>query len=189
MKSSPTSSMRKRRFASIRPGLSLAVPRRAVTGLLVVMALSLSWEASAVGRPMFPLGPDPHLTPGDLCQRADERRYPERISYCRRDVATRLKRAIVEMYDRELGFHVAEMNRGDFKIDHFIPLCAGGSNAAENLWPQHKSVYEITDPLEPLVCEKMAQGRLSQSDAIELIRTGKHDLSRVPEILDHLHSL
>jgi hypothetical protein len=81
------------------------------------------------------------------------------------------------------------MNRADFKIDHFIPLCAGGSNDSVNLWPQHKNVYEITDPIEPLLCAKMAQGRLSQTDAIKLIVRAKTDLSQVALVIKILQRL
>lgn len=137
----------------------------------------------------FPESPDPSLTPGSLCSSPDELRYPERIVYCRRDVDRRLKQKVIQEYDLKLGYHVSEMNRNKFKIDHYIPLCAGGSNRADNLWPQHESVYTITDRMEQRVCEKMAQGRLRQKDAIALIRTGKGDLDRVSEILNYLEAL
>ena len=81
------------------------------------------------------------------------------------------------------------MPRADFKIDHYIPLCAGGSNDESNLWPQHESVYQITDPLEPLVCEKMAAGKLTQAQAIELVRQAKNDLSKADVIINHVDSL
>ena len=74
----------------------------------------------------------------------------------------------------------------DFKIDHLIPLCAGGANDEDNLWPQHKSVYNITDALEPVVCEKMAAGRLKQAEAVKLILQAKMHLDQVPSILKQI---
>lgn len=147
------------------------------------MISSIGWTKG------FPVGPDPRLTPGTLCGKADQRRYPEGIAYCERNVDTNQKKIIIRNYDSELGYSVGSMNRQEFKIDHFIPLCAGGSNENRNLWPQHRSVYEVTDPMEPLICEKMAAGRLKQADAIRLVRAAKLDLSKVQQTLEYLESL
>ena len=81
------------------------------------------------------------------------------------------------------------MPRGKFKIDHYIPLCMGGSNERINLWPQHESVYKITDALEQKLCEKMAQGKMLQSEAIDLIREAKNHLDEAPDILSRAQSL
>lgn len=137
----------------------------------------------------FPTSPDPQLTPGQLCQHPTENRYPENIPYCERDVTSEQKREIIEMYDHQLGFSVRAMPRSKFKIDHYIPLCMGGSNDRENLWPQHESIYEITDPLEQEACQAMAEGRLSQKKAVELIKTAKNHLSEVEKIRDYISAL
>lgn len=155
--------------------------------LVALVLFVSSW--SMAGNQAFPTGPDLSLTPGALCDTPTQYRYPEHIPYCRRDVESGLKQQIFVEYDEKLGYHTRQIARNQFKIDHYIPLCAGGSNEQENLWPQHESVYKVTDPMEPLVCEKMAAGRLKQADAIVLIREGKADLSKVPEILRHLQSL
>ncbi|MBC7537554.1 MAG: hypothetical protein H7281_01940 [Bacteriovorax sp.] len=81
------------------------------------------------------------------------------------------------------------MDRKDFKIDHLIPLCAGGANSTENLWPQHKTVYEITDPLKPVLCQKMQAGKLLQVDAVKLIIQAKMNLDQVSTIMKKLNSL
>jgi hypothetical protein len=124
-----------------------------------------------------------------LCTRPTERRYPERIAYCARKVDGDLKRSIFADYDSQLGYHTRSMDRQAFKIDHYIPLCMGGSNERENLWPQHVSVYTLTDPMEPLACEKMAEGKLSQAHAVELIKKGKNDLSQIDSVMAELNSL
>jgi hypothetical protein len=137
----------------------------------------------------FPDGPHEKVTPGSVCKHADRYRYPEQIAYCERDVHSELKRAIIARYDRMFGYRIQSMDRQAFKIDHYIPLCMGGSNEADNLWPQHQSVFEITDPLEQLLCEKMAQGVLRQSNAIELIRRAKNHLEEAEEIFEQVQGL
>lgn len=140
------------------------------------------------GSSAYPIGPNPTVTTGSLCAHADQIRYPEHIPYCRRDVEREVKQYVLRMYDEKFGYHIAQMNRQDFKIDHLIPLCAGGSNEVDNLWPQHKSVFAITDPLEPAICGKMAEGKLLQREAVELIKQAKNDLTRVQDILNYVLS-
>jgi len=75
------------------------------------------------------------------------------------------------------------MHRMQFKIDHHIPLCMGGSNEDDNLWPQHSTIYELTDPAEGFLCERMAQGALRQAQAIQIIQSIKQTPERAAEIL------
>ncbi|MBY0415238.1 MAG: hypothetical protein K2Q18_13790 [Bdellovibrionales bacterium] len=152
---------------------------------LLISSLSLAGE----GHGKFPTGPDLTETPGQFCTSPTELRYPEKIAYCKRNVDSYTKNAIIQKYDSLFGYSIRQMNRGDFKIDHLIPLCAGGANTEENLWPQHKSVYNITDPLEPIVCEKMAAGKLKQADAVKLIMQAKMHLDQVPEIINQVKRL
>ena len=159
-------------------------------GLFTALSFSLGMPSGAVaGDAAYPRGPELETTPGSLCQRGTTFRYPEHVRYCDRDVDSKLKNEIIQDYDRRLGYSIRSMPRGQFKIDHFIPLCAGGSNDRDNLWPQHKTVYNVTDPLEPLVCQKMASGRLKQADAVRMVREAKTDLSKISTIMKHLNSL
>ena len=137
----------------------------------------------------FPLGPNATVTPGEICTQSNTFRYPEHIKYCNRNVDSGLKRDIIADYDRKFGYSIESMDRQDFKIDHYIPLCMGGGNDRDNLWPQHKSVYTITDPVEPLACQRMAEGKLLQAKAIELIKKAKNDLSTVPDVMNYLTNL
>lgn len=121
----------------------------------------------------FPIKPDPTVTPGDLCQNPDALRYRERIKYCNRSVDSDVKAEIFVTYDKMFGYQTGAMNRSQFKIDHLIPLCMGGSNTEANLWPQHQAVYEFTDPIEPYLCDRMAEGRLTQAEAVQIIREVK----------------
>ncbi|HWU44096.1 MAG TPA: hypothetical protein VN132_11680 [Bdellovibrio sp.] len=136
----------------------------------------------------FPQGPDANLTPGALCDHPDAHRYPEGIAYCNRNVDTDTKKSIFVEYD-QIGYNTRSMDRGQFKIDHLIPLCMGGGNDIKNLWPQHESVYAITDPLEPLLCEKMAEGKILQKDAVNIILQGKTHLDQIPAIIAKVQAL
>ncbi len=156
-------------------------------GLFVVLSV---FSAEARTRSQgFPLKPDSQVTPGDLCQRPTARRYPEGINYCERDVESETKRMVIEVYQSKLGYNIMGNGRANFKIDHYIPLCMGGSNEPKNLWPQHKSVYMQTDPLEPLLCEKMASGSLRQQDAVKLIIRAKNDFSQIPAVMKYVSGL
>lgn len=156
---------------------------------LLFVVLSLSTSISLADRQQrFPTGPNLEMTPGDVCHHADEYRYPEKIAYCVRNVDSQLKKEIIREYDQDFGYSIQQMDRMKFKIDHFIPLCMGGSNDKSNLWPQHESVYKITDPLEPAMCNKMAEGKLLQAEAIDLIKYAKQHLDEVPRILREIES-
>ena len=111
----------------------------------LVLLFTLSFSA-VVSAKDYPTGPEVSITPGKLCDKPESYRYPEQIPYCVRDVSRETKEINIAEYDQKFNYHIANLPRGDFKIDHFIPLCVGGSNDIVNLWPQHKSVYEITDP-------------------------------------------
>lgn len=155
---------------------------------LLVFFLSLHFFSSLAFGQEYPLHPDSRLTPGELCQIGNTFRYPERIRYCERDVAGELKQEIFQDY-RRLGYGMRASRRDDYKIDHYIPLCAGGSNAAENLWPQHRSVFELTDQLEFLACEVLKKGKISQRSVVELIRLAKNNHREIPSITRRLVAL
>lgn len=137
----------------------------------------------------YPTAPSPKLTPGDLCTTPSSYRYPEHIAYCEREVPTEMKDSIIASYDRYLGYGIGSMDRQLFKIDHYIPLCMGGSNSPKNLWPQYITNYEITDKLEKLACDQMERGRLKQKDAVNIIIRAKNHLNEVPQIMRQLGSL
>jgi hypothetical protein len=155
----------------------------------ILICLILITEAALAYSPDFPVGPNPQLTPGKLCNTPTAFRYTEHIAYCERDVTFETKEFLIKQYDQQLGYHIENLERGDFKIDHYIPLCVGGSNDISNLWPQHKSVYEITDPVEPLVCKKMLAGKLKQADAVQLIIRAKNNLNQVGDVMKILNQI
>jgi hypothetical protein len=156
--------------------------------LLLSLLMTFSALAERQYKAEFPTGPETELTPGSLCDRPDEFRYPERIAYCKRSVDSHLKQDVFEEY-RENGYELDPKERQLYKIDHLIPLCAGGSNREDNLWPQHESIYSKTDPLESLGCEKLKLGKIRQEKLVKLIISAKKNLSLVPETLQLLKSL
>jgi hypothetical protein len=161
--------------------------RNVLSSLFVVLLLASTSFAGQDAR--YPQGPNEKVTPGSVCKNPDRYRYPEKVAYCERNVESSLKRDIIAEYDRELGYRIQSMDRQAFKIDHYIPLCMGGSNSRDNLWPQHKSVFEKTDLLEQVLCEKMAQGVLRQVQAIDLIKDAKNNLEKSEEILSYAQGL
>lgn len=139
------------------------------------MLLCLAISFSAFGAE-YPRAPDARLTLGALCTIPIQYRYPEQIPYCDRDVATEAKNEIFVAY-RRLGYTLPSQDRRDYKIDHYIPLCMGGSNQSQNLWPQHVTIYTQTDSLEQAICDKMSAGRMKQADAVKMIKAVKNNLS------------
>lgn len=157
--------------------------------LFLTLLLSISAQATdVIFKAEFPTGPDSELTPGSLCDRPDQYRYPERIAYCSRDVDGQLKKEVFEEY-RQGGFRLDPKDRSNYKIDHLIPLCAGGSNHEDNLWPQHVTIYSQTDSLESIGCEKLKTGRIKQAELIRLILEAKKNLALVKKTFLQLSNL
>lgn len=157
--------------------------RKLLALILIISSVQVQAAPSA-----YPLGPDPVLTPGSLCDTPETLRYQEQIAYCGRYVDTFLKETIFITYRKKLGYSLSG-DRYDYKVDHFIPLCAGGSNYQDNLWPQHLSISEITDPIEATGCEKLKKGFIGQRELIQLIMTAKRNLNEAPRVLRYLKSL
>ena len=108
--------------------------------------------------------PDESKTPGRLCTPEDpnfqEYRYEERIAYCRRNIPEAEKRQVAAAYG------VPWEQRRDYEFDHRIPLCMGGSDDSENLWPQPLEEAHIKDKLEDELCRRMQAGTLKQKDGV-----------------------
>ncbi len=147
------------------------------------------FQTVALASGSYPEGPELTQTPGKLCESDRVKRYAEGISYCERNVSSDTKKEIIQIYDQKYGFQIQKMIRGEFKIDHFIPLSIGGSNSIENLWPQYHKVYEITDPIEQELSNKISAGRIKQAEAVRLIKEVKLNLSKADEVLHYIQSL
>lgn len=156
---------------------------------ILVLAFLVTGSIAQAFQQEFPTNPDQQVTPGTFCTHPNSYRYKEHIPYCNRNVSSQEKLQIIATYNDTLGYRIDLKQRSQYKIDHLIPLCAGGSNDKENLWPQHKSVYTITDPVEQLACERMVEGKLLQKQAVELIFKAKDDLSKAEEVIDYLRAM
>jgi hypothetical protein len=129
-------------------------PRRTIFVLTVLATVGFA-------RLSFPddaqIRPDDLLTPGaiastdfaDVCGIIDGLTYSKR----HRRTSSELKRDVYETY------HVDRAGR-NFEIDHRVPLCLGGADVRENLWPQpgyeHPS-YQEKDALEEEICRRVCR--------------------------------
>ncbi len=147
---------------------------------ILIIAMILFATNTSAGN-AYPRSPEPSLTPGALCITPDSYRYPEQIPYCERALNSFNKESIFITY-RAFGYSLSG-DRGQYKVDHFIPLCAGGSNEPANLWPQYYTISKITDPLEALGCEVLALGKITQKELIEIVVAAKADLKKAPEAI------
>ena len=113
---------------------------------------------------VFPTVP---TVPGSFCTQSNpdfqELRYKENIPICERNVSSARKDKIC--------LRDGIKNRKEFTVDHMIPLFAGGSNADDNLWCQHKSINSADYELE--VYKKLSAGDLTRDEAVSLIKKYK----------------
>lgn len=135
----------------------------------------------------YPQNPNEAVTPGTTCSHPDSYRYKEKVPYCNRDVDSSLKKEIIREYDQKFGYQIQTFPRSQFKIDHYIPLCMGGGNDQENLWPQHRSVYELTDAIEQKLCQLMTNNLMMQKEAIGVIRNVKNHLDQARSVENELN--
>lgn len=153
---------------------------------MIALSLGLASLSSFAGN-AYPRIPDPTQTPGSFCTTPDSYRYIEQIPYCERALNSFGKEVVFIEY-RKLGWSLSG-ERSQYKVDHFIPLCAGGSNEMSNLWPQYYTISKITDPLETLACETLAKGKINHRGAVDVIIQGKLNVKEVPRFMRYLRSL
>ena len=119
----------------------------------------------------FPFVPDQQQTAGSLCTVSSpdftEYRYQEKIPYCARKVSSGLKAKIYRAYG------VSDGCKKEYTIDHFIPLSLGGTNTADNLWPEAKSIKHIRFNLENDLYHRLQKGTITQKQAIDMIVDAK----------------
>lgn len=154
---------------------------------IILASLLLAVSVNSFAGKAYPRFPDPTITPGSLCDTPDTYRYPEQIPYCERGLNSFDKELVFIAY-RKIGWSLSG-ERSQYKVDHFIPLCAGGSNKSDNLWPQYYTISKITDSLEALGCEVLAKGNITQQELIELMIKVKMDLKEAPSVLKQLKKL
>ena len=107
-------------------------------------------------------------TPGLPCSTADKDfsglDYPEQIARCNRNILDSEKAAVSAIYG-----NIPKSDWPQYEFDHLLPICAGGSNNSDNLWPQPIAEAKKKDVLEVDICLAMKAGALKQSDAVQKI--------------------
>jgi hypothetical protein len=163
-------------IAGLGTAPSAAAAPRWVSGLEATIATSESDQGAfalgpAARKLRFPFVPDPALTQGSICDENDpdfeRHRYAEQIPYCGRNVSGWTKRQVYINYGVDLAC------KGEYTIDHFIPLSIGGTNRIDNLWPEPKSVKSLRQNLEMHLFRAVESGRMSQKEAIMNIQDAK----------------
>lgn len=112
---------------------------------------------------------DPHLTPGALCSTTDrdfDHMAAGGFAVCHRSVSTSKKHRVLARYG------VPWAVRAHYEVDHLVPLCAGGSNAVQNLWPEPVEDAARKDRLENAVCARLRRGTTTQREAVRAFTGG-----------------
>jgi len=82
-----------------------------------------------------------------------------------------------QVYD-EYGVPEEKRNIANGEVDHFYPLCAGGSNDINNLWYQpiknewngQNFGFKEKDRLETYICQEIVAGRMDPKEAFKRIK-------------------
>lgn len=135
------------------------------------LLIGLILSGFVAGAENFPVKPNPEMTQGDYCSSKDpdflEYRYTENVPHCVRNVSYWTKK---DIYD---DYRVPARCRGEYTVDHFVPLFMGGSNQIANLWPEHKLVKATRQHLEMELYTELKNGRITQTEALEIITQAK----------------
>jgi hypothetical protein len=127
------------------------------------------------------LYPDPALTPGfadtllalDLTKQYTEH-CPSNKASCTYSQAHRnVPRSVHNQVYDEYNVPQAKRNIDNGEVDHFQPLCAGGSNDIKNLWYQPVTNdwkgedfgFHAKDKLETYICAQIKAGKLDPKEA------------------------
>jgi hypothetical protein len=122
------------------------------------------------------LYPDPNKTPGcaaTLSTSDLKRRYtetcPDNKPSCTYSQSHRnVPKGVHDLIYDEYNVPDGERNIQHGEVDHFYPLCAGGSNSKKNLWYQpkdnewngHNFGFREKDRLESYICAQIKDGKL-----------------------------
>ena len=148
-------------------GMKLLPLRLPLLAALLLTAYAL--PAAGQDAVTAPTLPDAKLTPGDtLDVTLDDIRqsgYSSRV----RNVPVSVKREVYASYG------IQTWGRGEYEIDHLIPLCIGGSNSKKNLWPESC----LTQPWNAKVKNRLERRLLSlvRKGAVDL-HTAQQDIAR-----------
>ncbi|MFZ3228918.1 MAG: hypothetical protein WA160_01845 [Pseudobdellovibrio sp.] len=112
--------------------------------------------------------PNTQLTPGVLCTPSDSDfkgyDYPSKVARCNRNIGNPEKAEVAKNYG-----NIPASEWVNYEFDHYIPLCAGGSNNIQNLWPQPIAEAKQKDVIEVQVCTALKAGTMTQDQALQKI--------------------
>lgn len=142
------------------------MPRFSISTVFAAWCFTLFATAALAGSNT---APDPSLTPGSLCT-ADSPdfkgyAYAEKVALCNRNVGQAEKSEVASNYG--IG---SKEQWPNYEFDHLIPLCAGGSNDEDNIWPQPIDEAKEKDKVENSVCSAMKEGTMTQAEAVQKIK-------------------
>lgn len=127
-------------------------------------AAHLAAMLSLIASSAFAEKPDPNLTPGDVFKVTAKDVCAHGYSKRTRKVSTNKKREVFRRYGVKYFPHA-------YEVDHFIPLCLGGSNSVLNLWPQPIVDAVEKDKVESFLCREVCKDEMDLKDAQEAVRT------------------
>jgi hypothetical protein len=132
---------------------------------LAVVILTIASTARA----QEALVPNPKLTPGRIAERDKDRG----------GVTLKMEQKVFARY------RLPWARRGEFKIDHLIPLELGGADTIDNLWPQSLRAKpygaDRKELLTEVLLERIRAGQMTIVQAQEQIRSDWIDA-----FVDHL---
>jgi hypothetical protein len=133
------------------------------------------------------LYPDHTKTPGladtlkvsDLTKRYSDHCPPHKETCTYSQDHRNVSKAVHDQVYDEYEVPATERNIQHGEVDHFWPLCAGGSNKLDNLWYQPKENewngenlgFKEKDWLEAEVCKEIIAGELEPQEAYKKLTT------------------
>lgn len=81
--------------------------------------------------------------------------------------STRERRSVPESvrHERFAAYGVPWEDRGQYELDHYVSLEIGGSNAAENLWPETLTDAKRKDVVENSLHRLVCSGSMTVEEA------------------------
>ncbi|MFA5188703.1 MAG: HNH endonuclease signature motif containing protein [Patescibacteria group bacterium] len=112
--------------------------------------------------------PDPVCTPGAIFQVTEEdicvKGYTKKV----RNVTAKTKNLVFQEYG------ITTHAKGEYEVDHFIPLELGGSNDLKNLWPEPaepRPGFHEKDRVENYLHRQVCTGQMTLAEAQKQIQT------------------
>lgn len=131
------------------------------------MILYATFLLSSALLAVSPEQPDPALTPGEVFNVTKERVCSPRYATNVRHVTREMKRAVFKRYHVKYFPHA-------YQIDHLVPLCLGGRNSLENLWPEPIERALESDKVERRACHDVCAGRITLDQGRQTVLKEKH---------------